>query len=106
MLTDERMGVPAVPTKRLSEIRDIIKQITKCIYVWENVAHGPFSWVDDNLNMYIEDRDFCYYLHAGWVPDWSKTGRKQPINTYLREWITEERIATVLKVTEEWKNNE
>lgn len=94
-----------VVSKKLSKIRDTITQITACIYVWERVSHGPFSWVDDNLSMYIDDKDFCYYLHAGWVPDWNKSERAQPMNTFLRQWITEQNIATVLKVTEEWKNN-
>ena len=97
----------AVMSKQLSEIRDLIKQITACIEWWESgKERGPFSWVDDCLSLYVKDKDFCYYLHAGWVPDWNKSERAQPMNIFLREWITEQHIATVLKVAEEWKNNE
>ena len=96
---------PPVVSKKLSEIRYNIKQIVACIEHWESKDQGLFSWVDDGMFAFIKDVDFCYYLHAGWVPDWNKSERAQPMNTFLRQWITEQNIATVLKVTEEWKNN-
>ena len=102
MLTDESLAVPAVLTKRLSDIREHIKQITACIEWWERKERGPFSWVDDCLSVYVKDKDFCYYLHAGWVPDWNRSERAQPMNAFLRQWITKQNIAIVLKVTEEW----
>jgi len=88
----------------LSEIRYNIKQIVACIDFWKKDSRGPFAWVDDGLIGFIHDKDFCYFLHDCWVSDWNRNGREKPMAVFLRNWITEDHIATVIAQNTKWTN--
>lgn len=90
----------------LSEVRDIIQKIRRCVLNWESTPSGPFSWVDDCLNAYMGNADLCHYIHIGWVSEWNRTERALPMSIFLREWITEINIVFALEHTHYWQEGQ
>jgi len=89
------------------KIDEIIAAINQCIKDWSNQKyHGPFNWVDDRLNSYIEIENFYYYFHILWVHDWNKSDREQPMEIFVPAWTTEDNIKRVCAAIDKWNSEE
>lgn len=80
------------------DVKNIKIAILDCIDKWvAKASMNPFSWVDDELELYDEiGEDKAYRLHIAWVGAWNNSDREKPMEIFLWEWVTDENIRKAL----------